>query len=71
MPALPATTTAQAGAGADLSNANGRRAGAAICDGGKEGVMLYPSACPLTWMSDRCRENCIQYIESGLKYGEL
>lgn len=44
---------------------------AAICDGGKEGVMLFPSACPLTWMSDRCRDNCIQYIESGLKYGEL
>ena len=43
----------------------------AICDGGKEGMMLYPSARPLTWMSDQCRDNCIQYIQSALKYGEL
>jgi len=43
----------------------------AICEGGKEGMMLYPSARPLTWMSDRCRDNCIQYLESALKYGEL
>ena len=43
----------------------------AICDGGKTGVMLYPSARPLTWMTDRCRDNCLQYIESALRYGEM
>ncbi len=43
----------------------------AICDGGKEGMMLYPSATPLTWMSDQCRDNCIQYVESAVKYGEI
>ncbi|MEA3403843.1 MAG: uroporphyrinogen decarboxylase family protein [Armatimonadota bacterium] len=43
----------------------------AICEGGKSGVMLYPSATPITWMSDQLRDNCLQYIQSGLKYGEM
>ena len=43
----------------------------AICEGGKQGMMLYPSATPITWMTDRCRDNCIQYIKSGVKYGEM
>lgn len=43
----------------------------AICEGGKSGMMLYPSAVPLTWMSDRVSENCLQYMKSALKYGQI
>ncbi len=43
----------------------------AICEQGKAGIMLYPSASPITWMSDQVRDNCIQYIESGLQYGRM
>jgi hypothetical protein len=43
----------------------------ALCEQGKAGIMLYPSATPITYMSDQLRDNCIQYIESGLKYGGM
>jgi hypothetical protein len=43
----------------------------AICEGGKEGMMLYPTARPLTWMSDNVSDNCLQYMESALKYGQM
>ncbi len=43
----------------------------AICDSGKQGMMLYPTARPLTWMSDNVSDNCLQYMESALKYGEM
>lgn len=42
-----------------------------ICKGGKEGMMLYPTARPLTWMSDNLTENCLQYMESALEYGVI
>ncbi|MFQ6097020.1 MAG: hypothetical protein ACE5O2_04775, partial [Armatimonadota bacterium] len=41
----------------------------AICDGGKEGMFLYPTATPITSISDRYRDNAIRYIEAGLRYG--
>jgi uroporphyrinogen-III decarboxylase len=43
----------------------------AICEGGKSGMMLYPTARPLTWMSDNVSDNCLQYMESALKYGAI
>ena len=43
----------------------------AICEGGREGMMLYPTARPLTWMSDNLTENCLQYMESALEYGAI
>ncbi len=43
----------------------------AIVEGGREGMMLYPSAVPLTWMSDNVSDNCLQYMESALKYGGM
>jgi len=43
----------------------------AICEQGKAGIMLYPSATPITYMSDQLRDNCLQYIESGLGYGQM
>ena len=43
----------------------------AIVPGGKEHTMLYPTATAITSISDRHRDNAIQYIESGLKYGKF
>jgi hypothetical protein len=43
----------------------------AIERGGKEGMILGLSATAITSISDRYRDNAIQYIESGLRYGEL
>jgi hypothetical protein len=41
----------------------------AICDGPKDHLILFPSATAISRISDRYRDNAIQYIESGLKYG--
>ena len=41
----------------------------AIEDGGKEHVVLCPSAGPHERISDRFTENAVRYIEAGLKYG--
>ncbi len=41
----------------------------AIGRGGKQGMMLYPSATPITTISDRYRHNAARYIEAGLAYG--
>jgi len=43
----------------------------AIYEGGRKKFILAPSAGPITFVSDRLRENCIQFIESGLKYGQF
>lgn len=41
----------------------------AICDGGKKHFMLHPSAAAISRLSDRFRDNAIQYVKSGLAYG--
>ena len=41
----------------------------AICDGGKERFILYPSSRPISALSDRFTVNAIRYIEVGIKYG--
>jgi hypothetical protein len=41
----------------------------AIERGGKQGMILGLSATAITRISDRYRDNAIQYIESGLRYG--
>jgi len=43
----------------------------AIVPGGKRHMLLYPSATPITPLTDKYRENAIQFIESGLKYGRM
>lgn len=43
----------------------------AIEDGGKQNVVLCPSAGPHERPSDRFTANAIRYIEAGLKYGEM
>jgi uroporphyrinogen-III decarboxylase len=43
----------------------------AIQRGGKKGMILGVSATAITSISDRYRDNAIQYIESGLRYGTL
>ena len=43
----------------------------AICEGPKDHMILYPSATAISRLSDRYRDNAIQYIESGLKYGAM
>jgi hypothetical protein len=43
----------------------------AIEEGGKENMMLFPSATPHERPSDLCLENAQRYIEAGLKYGEF
>jgi hypothetical protein len=40
-----------------------------ICEGPKNHMILYPSATAISRISDRYRDNAIQYIESGLEYG--
>jgi hypothetical protein len=46
-----------------------RRVKAAIEEGGKEGMFLGTSATPIARLSERFRENAIQYMKSGLEYG--
>lgn len=43
----------------------------AICRGGKQGTMLFPSATPITTVTDRYRDNAIRYIKAGLEHGRL
>ena len=43
----------------------------AIVPGGKKHMLLYPSATPITALTDAYRDNAIQFIESGLKYGAM
>lgn len=43
----------------------------AIYEGGRERFILAPSAGPITFVSNRLKENCIQFIESGIKYGRF
>ncbi|MGD8240133.1 MAG: hypothetical protein PVH68_16380, partial [Armatimonadota bacterium] len=43
----------------------------AIERGGKQGMILGLSATAITRISDRYRDNAVQYIESGLRYGAL
>jgi uroporphyrinogen-III decarboxylase len=43
----------------------------AIEEGGKENVMLFPSATPHERPSDKCLANAERYIEAGLKYGAM
>ena len=43
----------------------------ALADGGKERLILFPSARPISTPTDRFLANAIQYVESGLKYGKL
>jgi len=43
----------------------------ALCDGGKEHTILYPSAVAISRLSDRYRDNAIQYIQSGLEHGRF
>ena len=43
----------------------------AIIPGGKKHMILYPSATPITPLTDRYRDNAIQFITSGLKYGSM
>jgi len=43
----------------------------AIVPGGKQHMMLYPSATPITTITERFRDNAIQYIRSGLEYGRF
>ena len=43
----------------------------AICSERKDHFMLYPSATAISAISDRYRDNAIQYIQSGLEYGKL
>ena len=43
----------------------------AIEDGGKAHTYLYPSATAITTMTARQRDNCIRYIEAGLRYGQF
>ena len=43
----------------------------AIEDGGKEHIVLDPSAGPHERPSDRFTANAVRYIEAGLKYGEM
>jgi uroporphyrinogen-III decarboxylase len=41
----------------------------AINDGGKKYFMLYPTATAISSLTDRYRDNALQYIQSGLEYG--
>ena len=43
----------------------------AICEGGKEGVILGPTAAGTSSVSPRYRDNAIRYIEAGLEYGAM
>jgi len=43
----------------------------AIIDGGKFHFMLYPTATAISSITDQYRDNAIQYILSGLKYGSF
>jgi len=42
-----------------------------IEEGGKQGMVLYPSSTPHTQHSERLLANAVRYIEAGLKYGAL
>lgn len=42
----------------------------AICSGGKEKFILATTEGPLSSVSDRMKENYIQFIEAGIKYGK-
>lgn len=48
-----------------------RKVRAAIVPGGKQHMLLYPSATPIAALTERYRDNAIQFIESGLKYGRM
>ena len=43
----------------------------AICEGGKERFILYPSSRPIGALTARYAANAIRYIEAGIKYGEM
>lgn len=43
----------------------------AICEGGKEGLILGPSATGTTHIRDEYRDNAIRYVETGLEYGVI
>ena len=43
----------------------------AICSVRKDHTFLYPSATAISRVSDRYRDNAIQYIRSGLEYGRM
>jgi uroporphyrinogen-III decarboxylase len=48
-----------------------RKVREAITSERKDHFMLYPSAMIFTLISDRHRDNILQYIESGLRYGAM
>lgn len=43
----------------------------AICSGGKEKFILATTEGPLSSVSDRMKENYLQFIEAGIKYGKF
>ncbi|MEW6354692.1 MAG: uroporphyrinogen decarboxylase family protein [Planctomycetota bacterium] len=43
----------------------------AILPGGRKHMLLYPSATPIMPMTDKYRDNAIQYMESALEYGKM
>ncbi len=43
----------------------------AICEGGKEGFILKATDTAFAPLSDRYRDNCIEYINAGLEFGRI
>jgi uroporphyrinogen-III decarboxylase len=43
----------------------------ALCEGGLQHTILYPSATAISRLSDAHRDNAIRYIEAGVKYGRF
>jgi uroporphyrinogen-III decarboxylase len=42
-----------------------------LMDGGKDHVILNATASPITFVSDRLRDNYIAMIDAGIQYGRM